>query len=861
MPTLRIARLFFLSLAVWMFVPPIPSARAQTNLKYQQPPKAIADLVDVLPTPIILLSPAAKTQTRWMLIEQRSGLPSIADLAQPELRLAGLRFNPRTNGPSRGAYTTSLKIQALPHGKEIAISGLPANPKIISAEWSPDARRIYFVNASDSKDYAGLSLWIVDVQTAQARRLPGIALNGVFGQPCEWLADSQRLVCKAVPADRAHAPSRSEIPTGPVVQENLGRVTPGATYEDLLKNPEDEMIFDYYATSQLRLISVDGKSKPIGKPGVIQEASPSPDGNCVLVTERRHPYSYLLPFYSFGERVSVLDLKNNASKQLADRPLQDSVPNIHDAVPAGPRDYEWRSDAPATVFWAEAKDAGDPRKEAAIRDTLFLLDAPFDGASRKFLDLPVRYTRVAWSNDRLALVEERRWKDRKRIILAVAPSAPAAPVKLFEGSFEDRYHDPGQPIQEPNSAGKPVLRTSADGHGIYFQGMGASAEGDKPFLSVINAESGESKRIWQSAPPFYETAWAVLDADTLTILIRRESLEKSANYYVETAGSQSPDQVTFFPGPYGDGVAPKKQVLHYKRPDGVELSANLYLPPGYKPEDGPLPTLMEAYPTEYKTKAAAGQVIGSPYRFAFLYWGSPVPFVTQGYAVLESASIPIVGEGTAEPNDTYIEQLVASAKAAIDEGVRLGVVDRNRVAVMGHSYGAFMTANLLAHSDLFKAGIARSGAYNRTLTPFGFQNEERTYWQTPETYYKMSPFAFADKLKTPILLIHGEADNNSGTFPIQSERFFSALKGHGATVRFVLLPLESHGYAARESVLHMFWEMNNWLSTYVKNPAAARKNRRARKKRADRGAPRLLTDHLTKVPATGFRLVSDEEHR
>ena len=276
-----------------------------------------------------------------------------------------------------------------------------------------------------------------------------------------------------------------------------------------------------------------------------------------------------------------------------------------------------------------------------------------------------------------------------------------------------------------------------------------------------------------------------------------------------------------FRSPYGNAALPKKKVLKYKRADGVDLSANLYLTPGYKPEDGPLPTLMEAYPTEYKTRDAAGQMSGSPYQFPFLYWGSPVPFVTQGYAVLENATIPIIGEGQAEPNDTYMEQLVASAKAAIDEGARLGVVDRNRVAVMGHSYGAFMTVNLLAHSDLFKAGIARSGAYNRTLTPFGFQNEERPYWQAPEVYYKMSPFSFADRIKTPLLLIHGEADNNSGTFPIQSERLFSAIKGHGGTVRFVLLPLESHGYAARESVLHMFWEMNNWLNTYVKNPPSA----------------------------------------
>ena len=811
-----------LGLFAGLLVLSIPAARAQTNLQYQQPPKAIVDIVDALPTPGVELSPSGGAAgKRGMLIEHFSGLPTIAELAQPELRLAGLRFNPKTDGPSRGRYDTSLELQALPDGKAIAVSGLPAHAKIRFADWSPDGRKISFVNISDAKEDAGLSLWIVDLATAHARRLPGIALNGIFGSPCEWLSDSQSLVCRTVPADRGPAPTRSEVPTGPVIQQNLGRVTPGATFEDLLKNPEDEQFFDYYATSQVEIIRLDGTAKSLGKPAVFVEASPSPDGGYVLLFERHHPYTYLLPFYAFPERVSAVNLKTGAAKQLVDKPLEDNIPNIHDAVPTGPRDYEWRSDAGASVFWVDAGDGGDPRKDVAVRDSLFILDAPFDGAPRKLAELPVRYRRVAWGNDHLALVEELRWKDRKRVILAVAPSAPAAPVKLFEGSFEDRYHDPGTALEESNSAGKPVIQTTPDGAGIYFRGLGASAEGDKPFLSVMSVATGDSKRLWQSAAPYFEIATAVLDRGAGTVLVRRESQEQSPNYYIQKTAAATAEQVTFFPNPYGSGPLPKKQVLHYKRADGVDLSANLYLPPGYKPADGPLPTLMEAYPTEYKTKAAAGQVTGSPYQFAVLSWGSPVPFATQGYAVLENATIPIIGEGNAEPNDTYVDQLVASAKAAIDEGVRLGVVDRNRVAVMGHSYGAFMTANLLAHSDLFKAGIARSGAYNRTLTPFGFQNEERTYWQAPEIYYKMSPFSFADKIKTPILLIHGEADNNSGTFPIQSERLFSALKGHGATVRFVLLPLESHGYAGRESVLHMFWEMNNWLNTYVKNPASA----------------------------------------
>src|ERR1022692_1313499 len=797
------------------------AVEAQTSLKYHEPPQAIIDLVDARLTPKVEVSPGNGPAMRWVLIEPISALPSIADLAQPELRLAGLRFNPKTNGPSRGRYITALSLQALPNGVEKPVTGLPAEVKIRFVDWAPDARHVFFVNVSDAPADAGLSLWIVDVASGQARHVPGLALNGIFGRPCEWMGDSRSLICKAVPKGRGAAPVRSEVPTGPVVQENLGQVTPGPTYEDLLKNPEDEAIFDYFATSQVVVVGIDGRIVPVGTPGVIESASASPDGRYALLDERHHPYSYLLPFDRFAERISVVDLKSGNSKQLADKPLEDTVPNIHDAVAMGRREFEWRSDAPSTVFWAEAADGGNPRVEAPVRDRLFTWDAPFEGQPRKLAEIPLRFGSVEWGNGRVAIVEEQRWKDRKRIMLAVTPAAPGPEVKLFEGSFEDHYNDPGRPFEVMNEAGKPVVRTTQDGTGVYLHAQGASPEGDQPFVSVMSLANGETQRRWQSAPPFLELPVAVTDAAAPAILIERESPELKPNYYLKNLAKNSLQQITRFPNPYGNAALPKKQVLKYKRADGVELSANLYLPPGYKAGDGPLPALMEAYPTEYKTKAAAGQISGSPYEFPFLYWGSPVPFATQGFAVLENATIPIVGEGQAEPNDTYVEQLVASARAAIDEGARLGVVDRNRVAVMGHSYGAFMTANLLAHSDLFKAGIARSGAYNRTLTPFGFQNEDRTYWQAPEVYYKMSPFSYADKIKTPILLIHGEADNNQGTFPIQSERLFSAIKGQGGTVRFVLLPLEAHGYAARESVLHMFWEMNNWLNTYLKNPQPA----------------------------------------
>jgi len=807
-----------------------------SDLKYQLPPDVMVKLVDAAPTPLLSISPAHSAGPRMMLIEQSSSLPTIADLAEPEFRLAGLRFNPRANAQSRTRYFTSLRLQQVPlngaRTSEISVTGLPAHPHILYPQWSPDGRHVAFAN----QEQTGLSLWILDVAHAHATPVPGVHINGVlsspvytiFGMsessPIYWLNDST-LAVLAVPTNRGPIPVKPEVPTGPVVEENDGKATPAPTYEDLLKNPTDEAIFAYYATSQIEELKLGGAAKKIGKPGVFASMEASPDGKYIFAEELHKPFSYHQPYERFPKRREIFAVATGEAKVLDDSPLIDNLPIDRDAVEPGPREYGWRDDAPATIAWVQAADGGDAKKESAIRDRLYTLDAPFTGEAKVAAELPIRYRGVAWGSEHLAIVTEGRWKDRKSILAALDP-ATGKLTTLYEGSTQDRYHNPGRPLTVANAAGHQVLQTTADGQGVYFAGQGASPKGDMPFVAVMPvAENATEKKIWQSQAPFYELPMAVLDSGgSIEILARRESVEQSPNYFLTTpsAGAQW-TQVTNFPNPYAGLPIPSHQLLHYKRADGVDLTADLYLPAGYDKSKGPLPTLMEAYPAEFKSRAAASQVTGSPYEFTRISALSPIFFTTTGYAVLANAAIPIIGEGKAEPNDTYIEQLVDGAKAAIDAGVATGAVDRGRVAVMGHSYGAFMTANLLAHSNLFRAGIARSGAYNRTLTPFGFQNEERTYWQAPDVYNKMSPFMYADKIKTPILLFHGEADNNTGTFPIQSERFYAALKGEGATVRFVLLPLESHGYAGRESVLHMLWEMEHWIDKYVKpaTPAGA----------------------------------------
>ncbi|HEY6139808.1 MAG TPA: prolyl oligopeptidase family serine peptidase, partial [Thermoanaerobaculia bacterium] len=618
-------------------------------------------------------------------------------------------------------------------------------------------------------------------------------------------------------ARAAAAPEPPRTPEGPVVQESRGRKTPARTYEDMIKDEADAALFEYHMQSQLMRVPLDGAAQPVGAAAMILRNAPSPDGRFLLVESIHRPFSYTVPFERFPRKIEVWSASGQLVKQIADLPLADRVAIDFDAVAVGPRDAEWRSDKPATLAWVEAQDEGNPRKEAPVRDRILTLAEPFTAAPATLADLPMRYDGIAWGTDDVALVEAQRWKDRRAQLWRVHPNGAAAPELIYERSFEDRYGDPGNAQTKRNAAGFEVLRL--DGNAFYLVGEGYSPEGNRPFIDRFDLTAKKATRLWRAEGAAYEVPLALLDDAGTRAITRRETPTEPPNAFVRDLKSGATRVLTKIANPTPQMAAVKKEFIRYKRADGVDLNATLYLPPGYDAaKDGPLPVLMWAYPAEFKSAAAASQITTSPYRYIrATATGSPIVFVLRGYAVLDNPTIPIVGEGTREPNDTYVEQLVAGAKAAVDELARRGVGDRDRMAISGHSYGAFMTANLLAHSDLFRAGIARSGAYNRTLTPFSFQSEERTYWEAQETYTKMSPFTYADKINEPLLLIHGIDDDNTGTFPIQSERLYAAMAGLGGTVRLVMLPKEAHGYRARESVMHVLYEMDAWLDKYVKN--------------------------------------------
>jgi dipeptidyl aminopeptidase/acylaminoacyl peptidase len=788
------------------------AAQAQTG--YLRPPDPIPAIVTAEPTPTVMVGRDRQT----LALLTREALPSIEQMAEPELRLAGFRISPRTNGISstRASYSTGITFQELESGRQRTVQ-LPAGARIANVQWSPDGRRLAFVNALTT----GLELWVAEVATGQARRVLGAELNGTIGSPYRWLPDNSGFVVARIVPGRGQAPRVSEVPSAPIIQESLGRTAPGRTYQDLLQSATDEALFEHYFRAQLsRVPLAGGRPVDLGEPGIFFGFDPSPDGRYLLVTRVKRPYSYVVPAWNFPQETSVVDARTGARvKLVADVPLTDDLPPSFDAVPEGPREVTWRSDAPATLAWTEAQDGGDPRREAAVRDRVFLLDAPFTAQPTKLIDLDHRFSGITWGRGDFALVRSAWFNTRWEKRFAVDPSNPsAAPRLLIERSYQDRYSDPGFPIFTTTASGHPVMMFTGDGRGVFLSALGASERGNYPFLDVMDVATGQSRRLWRTEDPYYETVLTVLDADGDRILTRRESITDPPNVYVRTLRGNQARAVTNFPDPAPQLAGIQRQMITYTRTDGVRLSATLYLPPGYDARrDGPLPMLMWAYPTEFRDAGAAGQITDSPNRFSRPGGTSHLFLLLAGYAILDNPTMPIVGEGEVEPNDTYVEQLVASAQAAVDKVVEMGVAHRDRIAIGGHSYGAFMTANLLAHSDLFRAGVARSGAYNRTLTPFGFQAEQRTYWEATDTYTRMSPFTFANKVNEPILLIHGANDDNSGTFPVQSERFYAALKGHGATVRYVVLPLEAHGYRARESVLHTLAETINWLDAHVKN--------------------------------------------
>ena len=784
---------------------------SQENVTYQKPSQEILELAEAPLAPSIRIDSKGEN----IVFLYRSRFKSIDELSEKEMRLAGLRINPKTNINSRQSYYTNVKVRIGRNGNETEISGLPNNGRYANFSWSPNQKMMAFTNTVNN----GVELWVLNISSKSAKKLTEANLNANTGRPFSWFKDNNSLLIKTILKDKqALIDTKTAVPTGPTISvSEAGKKAQNRTYQDLLKNKTDEYNFEQLVLSELHKLDLNGNKTSWMKSDMYRGISFSPDGNYIMVTTIEKPFSYLVTYRRFPSKTNIYDTNAELISTALQVPLIEDLPKGFMSVRKGKRNLSWRGDKGATLVWAEALDEGDATKEVPYRDQVFQLDAPFKGNGSLLIKTVGRFSGIDWGNNNTAIAYDYWWNTRNTKAYVFNPSnTNVEPDIIWDRNYQDRYNDPGSFVTKRNSYSVYTLDLADDN--AYLIGDGFSEKGKFPFIDEINLSTKETKRLYQSnLTDKVEDISDVLDIKKGEVLVRIESKNEYPNYYIRNIKNRKGIvPLTQFENPFKSIQNVHKEVIKYNREDGLELSGTLYLPTNYE-AGKKYPMIMWAYPREYKDKSSASQSTSNSNQFTYPSYGSPIFWVTKGYVVLNNASFPIVGEGEEQPNDSFRTQLVANAKAAIDAVDNLGYIDRNRVAVGGHSYGAFMVANLLAHSNLFAAGIARSGAYNRTLTPFGFQSEERSYWEAPEVYYTMSPFMHADKMKTPLLLIHGEADNNSGTYPLQSERYFNALKGLGAPVRLVMLPKESHGYRARESVLHLLWEQDQWLEKHVKN--------------------------------------------
>ncbi len=795
--------LILLACTVWS------SVYGQDAVSYQTPPKVIADLLLAKPTPAV----SVDSKAEWMLLSERNSYPTVEELGQPENKVAGLRLNPNNFSPSRQVYINSFSLKNIRYDKSFAITGLPANMLASSPGWNPSETKIAFINTTATR----VDLYVIDVATKKATRVNQQPLNTVLGMAYTWV-DNNTLLYKTTTQPPSNAPKKPITPKGPTMQQNLGKAAPSPTYQDLIKSPYDEQLFAFFAMAQL-VKNSNGVETKLGTPSLLGSIVVSPDGKYILTKTLKKPFSYLVTANGFPSTMAIQDLSGKQVKVLAELPSSEGTPSGYDNTQNVPRGFDWRDDEPATITWAVPLDSGLIKKQVPFHDAVYALSAPFNGQPAELFKTTMRYAGTNWGDASIALVTEiSRSKQLSRV--SRYHSGNQTLSLLYERNLTDGYNNPGSPVTTKNALGRNVIHTIENGTKLLMNNpTGSSPKGDLPFLAKYDLNTRQSTIIWRCSEGVFEVVEDVIDPEKGILLTRRESQKEVPNYYLKTIGAVASEKaLTAFPNPYPGLEGVSREKITYKRADGVDLTGDLYLPKGYnKEKDGPLPVLIWAYPREFNSASDAAQIRGSKDRFTTLSWASPIYYVTQGFAILDNAEMPIVAAGPdKKPNDNFIAQLQLNAEAAINKLAEMGVGDKKRVAVGGHSYGAFMTANLLSHTNLFKAGIARSGAYNRTLTPFGFQNEDRTYWQAPDLYHDMSPFSYADKIKTPILLIHGEADDNTGTYPINSERLFAAIKGNGGTVRFVFLPYEAHSYRGKENLLHMLWEQHEWLEKYVK---------------------------------------------
>jgi len=816
---MKLASYFVLTVFAFMMTTGtgISDDNLQPANKWQSPPQDIMKVLHAPKLPWVWTAPTGE----YLFLADPVLFPKLAEMAAPMHKLAGMRVNPVLNARHGQHGATSPRLVRVDNGTTIALN-IGENAEVHNVRWTADGKR--FALTIGHADHMGL--WVGSVD-GKISKIENIALNPLMGTSVKWLPDQKRLLVRRIP-QRGSAPEPPSVPIGPMIIEGEG-ASARSTYEarNLLETAHDDALFEYYTTSELVIVDPKkDKIMVIGKPAPYYTADFSPDGKFILILYLVEPWSHEVAWWRFASETEVWNEKGDLVAKIASLPLANEVP-IH-GVPTGPRSISWRPTAPNTLFWVEALDGGNPVAKVSHRDKLMSLEAPFTAEPKEVFraEFRIQPWRNAWGAEggTLMLTQRERIKRWRYIWLLDVDKGTSRPwFDLDEG---DRYGDPGYPVFRPLPNGRWVMHQQENA--IYFRGSGGTEKGDRPFLDLRNLDTGETERLFRCDPNRYEYFCAFAGKKSRFVL-RSESAIDVPNYYlasfgnkIDAAEGEATRSITRVPITRFEDPTPqlreiKKRIVHYEREDGVPLSFNLHLPPGYV-EGTPLPTVLYAYPLEYSGKTTAGQVRGSAQRFMRIYGASHLYFLLRGYAVLDRTAMPMLGDPETT-YDTFVPQLVDDAEAAVAKAVEMGITDPKRIGIIGHSHGGLMVANLLAHTDLFCAGIARSGSYNKTTQPFGYQSERRSLFEARDAYIQASPTFFADKVNEPVLIIHGDDDSNPGTLTFQSEVFFEAVRGSGGTARLVLLPFEDHGYRAQESVEHVLWEQLRWFDKYVKNAA------------------------------------------
>ncbi|MBN2856876.1 MAG: S9 family peptidase [Candidatus Delongbacteria bacterium] len=771
---------------------------------YKLPPKAILDVFDAPDPELITLIEGTDKAIQYTY--QR--YESLESLSSEKLSLAGQVILPSLHSEKTSYPRTYLKMVDLNTMSKTDLND-PQDDIIIKFEISPDRKYIAYL----AQKMDGIYLRVVDLHKAEVifrdEKKVNMALENLL---IKWSVDSKYLIIPRIHYGNDPIPEKQVSDIMPKTEESFDKTSPLRTYSNLLETAFDMKLFEYFFTSRFVMLDfITGKETPVGEPGIYRTFSQSPNGKYFLTRKVNEPYSYTVPYYRFGYSVLILDEKGNVVTELVNKPIQDEIPI--GGVETGVRWPAWIPTEPSTVWWTEALDGGDPKVKVPFRDKFYKLDSPFKGKPELFLKTKNRGYISGFSNEKGKMFYLDYDRDNEWMSTYYGSYDGSVPDKmLFTRNEKEKYEHPGDLLTERLPNGYEVIKT-VDGH-IYLYGQGYSPEGNFPFLNRFSLETGETETLFKCAEESYENFSGFIGTGTEKICVTRETPEEPRNYYVQDLKTSERTQITsnYDHAPVVRDI--KTELISYLREDSVTLSGKLYLPPDFT-KGKRYPLVIWAYPREFTELSTAAQITGSNYTFT-RFWGASVKYLAlHGYVVLDGASMPVVGDRETR-NDTFTSQIRLNAKAAIDHLDSLGMIDREKVAVGGHSYGAFMTANLLAYTDLFKAGIANSGAYNRTLTPFGFQSEERTYWEAKEFYQKASPFMNAEMIKTPLLLIHGMDDDNPGTYPMQSERMYAAIKGVGGSARLVMLPYEGHSYHSKESNLHVLAEMCDWLDRFLK---------------------------------------------